>query len=85
MYYVYILQSQKDSGFYTGLTKNISRRVREHNGGSVRPTKARRPLMLVYSEKCETRAKARMREKFLKTGEGREFRQGILKSRNIPR
>lgn len=78
MYYVYILQSQKDFGFYTGLTENISRRLREHNSGQVKATKARAPFMVTYTEMFETRQKARAREKFFKTGAGREFRDRIL-------
>ena len=84
MYHVYILQSQKDSGFYTGLTKDLSRRIHEHNGGNVQATKARRPFVLLYSEQYVTRDEARKREKFLKTGEGREFRDSVVQ-RNIPR
>ncbi|MEK7531527.1 MAG: GIY-YIG nuclease family protein [Patescibacteria group bacterium] len=85
MYFVYILQSQKDFGFYTGLAKDITRRLREHNAGQIRPTKSRIPFRLVYSESFITRAKARSREKFFKTGTGRELRDKILKNKIIPR
>lgn len=85
MYYIYILQSQKDSGFYTGLTKDLSRRIREHNTGGVQATKARRPFVLLYSEHYTTRTEARAREKFFKTGEGREFRDSIARRKSIPR
>lgn len=85
MYHVYILQSQKDSGFYTGLTKDLSRRLREHNGGNVQTTKARHPFVLLYSEKYTTRNEARAREIFLKTGEGREFRNSVVQRQHIPR
>jgi len=85
MYYVYILQSQKDLGFYTGLAKNVSRRLQEHNGGHVKPTKGRIPLKLVYIEEFRTLAQARSREKFFKTGIGREEREEILRKNNIPR
>ncbi len=80
MYYVYILRSEKDSRFYTGLTKDISRRLREHNSGNVRSTKNRIPFELVYKEEFVNRTKARIREKFFKSGSGREFRDN-----NIPR
>lgn len=83
MYYVYILQSQKDFGFYTGLTENISRRLREHNSGQVKATKARAPFVVIYTEIFDTSQEARVREKFFKTGAGREFRDRILDS--IPR
>ncbi len=84
MYYVYILLSQKDSGFYTGLTEDISRRLSEHNAGYVKPTKSRRPFVVVHVEAFETRIEARSREKYFKTGSGRELRDLILK-KHIPR
>ena len=81
MYYVYILQSLKDSAFYTGLAKDVGRRLREHNTGHVKPTKGRRPLAIVYTEEHATLALARAREKFFKTGAGRELREKLI---NIP-
>ena len=84
MYYVYILKSQKDFQFYTGLTKDVSRRLQEHNSGQVKPTKGRRPLMVVYTEQVATLSEARNREKFFKTGSGRLYRDKMLKT-NIPR
>ncbi|MCK9244949.1 MAG: GIY-YIG nuclease family protein, partial [Candidatus Marinimicrobia bacterium] len=33
MYFVYILQSQKDQGFYIGFTSNLEKRIKEHNAG----------------------------------------------------
>ena len=83
MFYVYILQSEKDSNFYTGMTENLSRRLQEHNAGHTKSTSYHAPYKLVYSEEFETRTEARAREKFLKTGSGREFRDSILK--HIPR
>ncbi len=55
------------------MTKDINRRIREHNYGKITSTEARRPLELVYYETVEDRKKAREREKFLKSGCGREF------------
>jgi putative endonuclease len=85
MYYIYIIRSKRDSKFYTGLAKNVSRRLQEHNSGRVKTTKGRRPFVLIYTEELKTLAESRAREKFFKTGEGREFRDKILKENNIPR
>jgi putative endonuclease len=79
MYFVYILKSKKDNRFYTGLTKDIDRRIHEHNSGFVKATKSRIPFVLVYKEKVDTLQKARTKEKWLKSGEGREFRDSFLK------
>lgn len=78
-HYVYILQSLKDKQYYTGLTNNIERRLQEHNSGRVTVTKSRKPFRIVYSERTENLKEARTREKFFKSGAGREFRDSILK------
>jgi putative endonuclease len=83
MYFVYILQSEVKDHFYTGLTKDLTRRLQEHNSGQVKPTKAFAPFKIVHTEEFETLSEARAREKFFKTGTGRELRNKILS--NIPR
>jgi len=65
-YYVYILKSLKDKKFYTGCTADLKRRLKQHNNGMVRCTKARRPLKLVYWETFATRSEAMRRERQLK-------------------
>ena len=73
MNYVYVLRSLKDKKRYIGLTNNLSRRLAEHNNGKVNATNNRKPFQLVYSEEFADRAEAAQREKFLKTGKGREY------------
>ena len=72
-FHVYVLRSQVDGGLYVGLTTDVRRRLGQHNAGQQRPTKARRPFKLWFSERFETRAEARQREKFWKSGSGREL------------
>ena len=72
MYYVYILRSQKDGRRYIGMTSDIDRRLSEHNAGLVNSTKNRRPLELIHTEEFSTKKEAEEREKFYKTGYGRE-------------
>ncbi|MCW9066451.1 MAG: GIY-YIG nuclease family protein [Ignavibacteriaceae bacterium] len=79
MYYVYILLSEKDNIRYVGYTKNLKRRINEHNSGSVKSTKNRRPLKLIYSEEYESKGDAMKREKFFKSGLGRSFLKSINK------
>jgi putative endonuclease len=64
--YVYVLQSLKDKKFYTGCTADPKKRLKQHNAGRVRSTKARRPLKLVYWETFATRSEAMKRERRLK-------------------
>ena len=54
-----------DSSLYTGIAMDVARRVGEHNTNDVlaaRYTRARRPVMLVFQEKHDTRSEASIRE-----------------------
>ena len=72
-YYIYVLISEKDKNFYVGYTKNIERRIKQHNFGSVESTKNRTPLKLVYWEGCLNQNDATKREKYLKTSWGKRY------------
>lgn len=73
MFYVYILVSQRDSKLYIGFSKNLKRRIEAHNNGLNKSTKSRLPLKLIYYEAYLAEHDARNRERFLKTGKGREL------------
>jgi len=63
-WFVYIVRCADDS-LYTGITKDVDRRVQEHNEGdklASKYTRARRPVVLVYQETCESRSVATKRE-----------------------
>lgn len=77
-FYVYVLVSEKDGHFYIGLSSNPQKRLESHNNGEVKSTKGRRPFRLVHQEKASCRAEARSREKFLKSGIGREYLKTII-------
>ena len=66
MYYVYLLQSQKDKEFYIGYTSNLKLRFRQHLDGKVESTKNRRPLGPVYYESYLSKELAEEREGQLK-------------------
>jgi Predicted endonuclease containing a URI domain len=80
MYYIYVLQSEKDDKFYTGFTKNLKLRFDQHNKGLVKSTKDRRPLRLIYYEACLSQDDATKREKYLKSFHGKMFIKKRLKS-----
>lgn len=66
-FFIYILKSVKDDKFYIGQTNNLIDRLSRHNAGKVTATRNRRPLILIYKEKYESRAEAMKREKYLKS------------------
>ncbi|MGD8779332.1 MAG: GIY-YIG nuclease family protein [Ignavibacteria bacterium] len=79
-YYIYVLQSESDKMFYVGYTKNIKRRLVEHNEGKVKSTKKRIPLKLVYWEGCLNQQDTTKREKYLKTAWGKRYIKNRIKS-----
>ena len=78
MYYVYVLVSKTKNYIYVGLTNNHVRRINAHNAGYNRTTKAYRPFYVLLIEKYPTRVEARVREKYLKSGVGKEFLKTFL-------
>ncbi len=59
---VYIVLCQ-DGTLYTGWTNDLSRRLKAHNEGrGAKYTRSRRPVTLVYWEKCADKAEAMRRE-----------------------
>jgi putative endonuclease len=79
-HYTYVLQSSKDSKFYTGVTTNLKRRFEEHNKGQSDSTKDRKPFVLIYYESCLNKADAEHKERYLKTTLGKRFIGNRLKS-----
>lgn len=59
---------------YTGQTENMENRLLEHNTGTLgKFTRNRGPWKLIYTEVFEKRKDAMAREKYFKTGSGRDF------------
>lgn len=67
MYYLYLVRCSDDS-LYAGITTDVVRRVKEHNGSPVgaKYTKARRPVSLVYQQAYPNRSAALKAEAAIK-------------------
>lgn len=62
MNYTYIVECS-DGSFYTGWTNDLEKRIKVHNEGKgAKYTKCRRPVVLVYYEKFQTKEEAMSRE-----------------------
>ena len=77
MFFVYAIKSCLRDYIYVGLTNDVNRRMIEHNNGENRSTKAYRPFTLIFKEEHNDRSDARAREKYLKSGIGKEFLKTI--------
>ena len=78
-YYVYILVSLQDGGFYIGFTTDLRHRLLKHAKGEVTATKFRTPFKLIHYESFLDREDALAREEFLKSGFGRKNLKAMLK------
>jgi putative endonuclease len=72
IYAVYILKCSNGQ-YYTGFTKNMLRRLKEHLTGQVSYTKNKRPIVLVHISLFEDLQKAYDFERYLKSGSGKAF------------
>lgn len=71
-WFVYILRCA-DGSVYTGVTKDVKRRCRQHNDGTAsRYTRSRRPTKLVWQESHASKSSALKREDSIKAKTRRE-------------
>lgn len=64
MWFVYILKCC-DNTYYTGITTDLKRRIRQHNWEIVwwaKYTRIRQPVKMIYSIRCKTRSEASKEE-----------------------
>ena len=79
VFYVYVLRSETDAGFYIG-SSNLTKRLRDHENGAALATSYRGPWKLIYYEAYLEREDALGRERYLKSGSGRRFLKSQLSS-----
>lgn len=77
MFYVYILADQSEE-LYTGVTRDLKRRLLEHNHGKSISTKGRH-WRCIYYEACLEYEDSRRRERYLKTTQGQRMLKLRLK------
>ncbi|MBI3631697.1 MAG: GIY-YIG nuclease family protein [Candidatus Staskawiczbacteria bacterium] len=70
MFYVYLLESINKGDLYIGYTRDLIKRVKEHNQGLNFSTKRYKPWKCIYYEACVKESDAIRRENYLKTGQG---------------
>ena len=73
MFHVYVISSLVRNYVYVGLSGDVMNRFRQHQEGRERTTFPYRPFKLIHQEVFLTRLEARKREKYLKSGVGKEW------------
>jgi len=77
MPYTYLLKLS-NSKIYSGFTKNLQQRLKDHREGYNLSTKDFRPVKLIWYCVFPTLKQAQVFEKYLKTGSGQAFRNKRL-------
>ncbi|MCH9030613.1 MAG: GIY-YIG nuclease family protein [Bacteroidetes bacterium] len=77
MYTVYAIKSKTRNYIYVGLTSNLNERLHRHNSSYEKTTRAYAPFNLIFFENFLSRVEARAKEKYLKSGVGKEFLKKI--------
>lgn len=72
MIWVYAISSVTFNYIYVGMSYNVEERVKRHNQGKEKTTRPYMPFKILYLEECKDRACARIREKYWKSGTGKE-------------
>ena len=73
MYYVYFLKSLSNNDLYIGSTENVNIRVKLHNSGKVKSTKANKPWELLEYKEYTSRSEAVRFERFYKNHQQKEL------------
>ncbi len=81
-FYLYAIVSEKDGVIYTGIARDIMKRLEEHNSGKSKYTSGHIPWKLFYSEYIGDSKLARVREKYFKSSAGKRRLRAILRKKN---
>ena len=87
MWYVYVVVCF-DNSYYCGITKDLERRLKQHNGelkGGAKYTRGRRPCQYVYTKKASNRSEASKEEYMFKKLSRKEKEKIISLEQNFPR
>ena len=79
MYYVYILRSKKTGKYYTGYTRDVEKRLQEHNNGKTKSLRKHIPLEIVRIEPYTFYEEARKRELQIKKYKSGEAFKKLIK------
>ena len=81
---IYLLECRDDS-LYCGITNNLEKRLKQHNGeikGGAKYTRSHLPCKLVYKEKSASRSEASQREAIIKKM-SKDEKQALIKRQGI--
>ena len=77
-HWFYVLYSLKDNNLYKGTCSHVETRFLVHTSGGVKSTKHRRPLILLFTRKFDSKSEALAYERYVKTIEGGIHLKNVL-------
>lgn len=85
MFYTYVLLCSNGS-YYKGFTNDLEKRYQQHlSGQGAQHTKKYKPIKILYYETFDTEQEAIVREKYFKSGSGREWLKDKIQEINLSR
>jgi len=78
VWFVYALHSKDNNRIYVGMSENPAKRLKAHNKGSVKSTKAFIPWEIFFIEQVIGSVNARRLEKYYKGARGRKILWGKI-------
>jgi putative endonuclease len=85
MFHVYVLRSIRTGRRYVGSCEDLDERLRRHNLGHSKATRHGVPWTLIHSERFCTRIEASKKERYYKSGRGRDELDSIAMVVRSPR
>ena len=79
---LYVLQSSINGKRYVGITNNLQRRLLEHRSHGTKAGQLLKDFVVLHTETFKDHTEARRREKWLKSGQGREWLTARCPSRS---
>ncbi|OGP76331.1 MAG: hypothetical protein A2W09_08145 [Deltaproteobacteria bacterium RBG_16_50_11] len=80
VYFVYIIQSDKDGSYYIGYTSDLEERVERHNQGRSAFTRSKAPWKLIYQEFFSSKSEAMRRENERKRKKTRAYIDSLVRA-----
>ncbi len=79
MDYVYVLWSKEDRKFYIGYTKDLARRLQEHENRQCHTTLRMKNPKFIFCESFVAESDAKRREEYFKTTKGKKTLKLMLR------
>jgi putative endonuclease len=84
MYFVYTLYAEKFDKIYVGSSEDPEKRLKSHNDLRNKGwTKRFQPWKIIFTEQCDSKSTALIREKQLKSSRGRDYIRSYILNNQI--